>query len=166
MLKIDPSALAAIVAHARKVAPQRACGLLIGRGGLARREALVAEEAATLAADRARGRFDLHPGDWQRIDRGARARSLDVVGVYCAVAGARTELEAKDAATVTEGYSYLVVDPSAAPPRLFAFELTILGTDSEPVEVGTIEQVQARPPPLMRPMPQVDDKNMGGHQLH
>jgi len=166
MLQLDPAALASILAHAAKVRPQTACGLLVGRGGLARREALVAEPAAALPADRARGRFDLHPGDWQRIDRAARGRGQDVVGVYCAGGDAKLALEATDTATAFEGYSYLVLDTSGATPRPFCFELTIHGTEVEPFEVAPVASSVATRPPLMAPMPQIDVKDLGGHQIH
>ena len=165
MLQLDPAALATILAHAERARPRPACGLLIGRGGLGRREALLAEAATSVPSDRARGRFDLHPGDWQRIDRLARARGQDVVGVWLAGEDAALRVEATDAAAAFEGYSYLVVAPAAAAPKLFAFELTIDGTEVEPVEVAPVpESASGRPPP-MAPMPRVDDKNLGGHQL-
>jgi len=165
MLQLDPAALATLLAQAAKARPQPACGLLVGRGGLGRREALVAEAAAALPADRARGRFDLHPGDWQRIDRLARSRGQDVVGVFWAGDGAALSVLPTDATTAFEGYSYLVVAPGPA-PRLFAFELTIHGTEVEPVEVAVVADGAASRPPPMAPMPRVDDKNAGGHQLH
>jgi hypothetical protein len=165
MLRLDPAALATLLAHAAKARPQPAVGLLVGRGGMGRREALIAEVAAALPADRARGRFDLHPGDWQRIDRLARSRGQDVVGVWWAGDGAALSVQPTDATTAFEGYSYLVVAPGPA-PRLFAFELTIHGTEVEPVEVAVVADSAAAPPPPMAPMPRVDDKNMGGHQLH
>jgi len=166
MLQLDPAALATILSQASEARPQPACGLLIGRGGLGRREALVAEPASALPADRARGRFDLHPGDWQRIDRLARSRGQDVVGVYVAGEGVALALQPSDATTAFEGYSYLVVAPAPARPGLFAFELTIHGTEIEPIEVAPVPAATAQRPPSMAPMPRVDDKNLGGHQLH
>jgi proteasome lid subunit RPN8/RPN11 len=166
MLQIDPAALAAILAHATRAAPQAACGLLVGRGGLGRREALSAEPAAAVPAERTRGRFDLHPSDWTRIDRAARGRGQDIVGVYCAQAGAQLAIEKSDAATVSEGYSYLVVAPGARAPQLFAFEQTIHGKEREPFEVAPVAAAPAARPPLMTPMPRPDDKNLGGHQMH
>lgn len=166
MLQIDPAVLAAVLAHATSAAPERACGLLVGRGGLDRREAMSAEPATALPAGRARGRFDLHPGDWQRIDRAARGRGQDVVGVYCAQAGAALSIEKSDAAMAAEGYSYLVVAPGAPAPQLFAFEQTILGTEREPVEVAPVAPPSTTQPPLMTPMPRPDDKHLGGHQVH
>jgi proteasome lid subunit RPN8/RPN11 len=166
MLQIDPTALAAILAHAARAAPEKACGLLVGRGGLGRREAMRAEPAAAVPVERARGRFDLHPNDWQRIDRAARVLGQDVVAVYCAHAGATLAIEKSDAATVSEGYSYLVVAPASPAPQLFAFEQTILGKEREPVEVAPVAPAAASRPPLMSPMPRPDDKNLGGHQMH
>lgn len=166
MLQLDPAALAAILAHATRAAPARACGLLVGRGGLGRREAASAEPATALPDGRARGRFDLHPGDWQRIDRAARGRGQDVVGVYCAQVGTALSIEKSDAATSAEGYSYLVVVPAAPAPQLFAFEQTIHGSESEPVEVAPVAPPSAAKPPLMTPMPRPDDKDFGGHQVH
>ena len=166
MLQIDPKVLATILDHAARTAPLAACGLLVGRGGLGRREALCAEPAATVAPERARGRFDLHPSDWQRIDRAARARGQDVVAVYCARADATLAIEKADAATVSEGYSYLVVASGPPAPRLFAFEQTIHGKELEPVEVAPVAATGAPPPPLMTPMPRPDEKNLGGHQMH
>jgi proteasome lid subunit RPN8/RPN11 len=82
LLAIGAEARARIVAEAERAYPHECCGLLVGRreGEAVRVEA--APAAANENTDRPRVWYDLSQQDWLRIDREARARGLDILGVY------------------------------------------------------------------------------------
>lgn len=69
-------------AWARADYPHEACGLLAGRQTGGRCEVSAVFQARNLATDRAHDRYRLDPEDYLAIDREARARGLDVVGVW------------------------------------------------------------------------------------
>ena len=84
MLILDAATEQALEAHARSGYPHEVCGLLVGRiempGGA--RRVLEARQAANLNRERAADRYDLDPADYLRIENEARARRLEVLGVY------------------------------------------------------------------------------------
>jgi len=71
-----------IAGFATAAYPNEGCGVLIGaRSGDA--VAIVdATSGRNMVTDRRRDRYDLDPGDIVRADREARARGLDVVGIW------------------------------------------------------------------------------------
>ena len=84
MLILNAATEGALQAHAQAGYPREVCGLLVGRvetpGGA--RRVLEAREAANLNRERAADRYDLDPSDYLRIENDARARRLEVLGVY------------------------------------------------------------------------------------
>src|SRR5262249_26919055 len=62
--------------------PNEACGLLLGRPGAARTDVELATHARNLAVERARDRYELDPFDQLAAENDARARGLEVVGVW------------------------------------------------------------------------------------
>jgi proteasome lid subunit RPN8/RPN11 len=84
VLILNAAAEQAMKVHAESGYPREVCGLLVGRvdsAGGARR-VLEATQAANLNRERARDRYDLDPADYLRIESDARARRLEVLGVY------------------------------------------------------------------------------------
>lgn len=102
MLVIAPEVLREIEQAAVAATPEAACGLLVGRGGLAARVVTAARPARPHEKKRA---FGVHPLDYQKIDEEARGQGLDVLGFYYCDAGEPEELRASAG---FEGYSYLV----------------------------------------------------------
>lgn len=92
-LAVTRSALAAIRAHARAVAPEEACGLLIGGGGRIGR----AEPAANVAAERTR-HFEIDPAALFAALRAERAGSLTLAGFYHSHPAGRPEPSPTDIA--------------------------------------------------------------------
>ncbi|MBZ5726294.1 MAG: M67 family metallopeptidase [Acidobacteriia bacterium] len=82
MIRIEPEPWAAMVAHARQSYPNECCGAMLGAiqdGGKLVREAVALENAydgpqAT--------RYELHPADLLAADQAARARDMDLIGIY------------------------------------------------------------------------------------
>lgn len=79
-----------LTAHQRAVlghwstegAPLEACGLLVGRETERGTEVVSVHHARNIEAGDPRTRFTLAPEDWLRIEDGARAEGLEVVGVW------------------------------------------------------------------------------------
>ncbi len=93
MLTLSPEARAAIAAHAEATYPDECVGLLLGRLEGERKVAQEAYRAENRWAGQMqlaetddptsrRDRFYLDPRDYMRADREARARGLELVGVY------------------------------------------------------------------------------------
>ncbi|HEU5181526.1 MAG TPA: M67 family metallopeptidase [Candidatus Polarisedimenticolia bacterium] len=83
MLILDAATERALEAHARSGYPHEVCGLLVGRiEAPGARRVMEAKQAANLNRERAADRYDLDPADYLRIENEARARRLEVLGVY------------------------------------------------------------------------------------
>ena len=84
MLILEPGVVRSLEAHACSGYPNEVCGLLLGRveGSDGHRLALSAEAAANRERQRPQQRYDLDPADYLRIEQLARARRMEVVGVY------------------------------------------------------------------------------------
>jgi len=82
MIRIEPDAWAAMVAHARQAYPNECCGAMLGstdgetktvRVGMALENAFEGAQAA---------RYELRPQDLLAADKAARERSMDLIGIY------------------------------------------------------------------------------------
>jgi proteasome lid subunit RPN8/RPN11 len=82
MLRIQFSDYEAIRAHGEQTYPHECCGVLLGRNsdGVNVVEATV--QAGNTRTDSAHNRYQIAPVELIRIQRQARARSLDIVGFY------------------------------------------------------------------------------------
>jgi len=82
MIRIEPEPWAAMVAHARRTYPNECCGAMLGGsedGAKTVREAMVLENAFAGAQA---ARYELRPEDLLAADRAARARKMDLIGIY------------------------------------------------------------------------------------
>jgi [CysO sulfur-carrier protein]-S-L-cysteine hydrolase len=75
-IAIAPRALDAMVAHARREAPNECCGLLIGSPGR------IDESIATANLAASQSRFLIDPSEHIAINRRLRGSSRDIVGAY------------------------------------------------------------------------------------
>jgi [CysO sulfur-carrier protein]-S-L-cysteine hydrolase len=118
-MRVDRSALDAIVAHAREAAPAECCGLLLGR------DEEVAEAIRTRnVADQARSRFVIAPQDHIEGRRDARRRGLQVVGFYHSHPGsAATPSDIDIAEASYPDHLYLIVSLANAAPDIAIFRL-------------------------------------------
>jgi len=82
MIRIEAAPWAEMVAHARETYPNECCGAMLGtldgeqkqvRAAIRLRNAFAGEQAA---------RYELRPEDLMAADREARARSMDLIGIY------------------------------------------------------------------------------------
>ncbi|MBE7490443.1 MAG: M67 family metallopeptidase [Planctomycetes bacterium] len=124
MLLLTPEIRALIEAHAAETYPHECCGLLVGRVEARGRVALEAHRAGNLNVERAHDRFSLDPKDFMRVDTQARARGLDIVGIYHSHPDHPARPSQTDLEAAWEGYSYVIVAVNKGKPGDFhSFEL-------------------------------------------
>src|SRR3954466_13655982 len=108
-----------MVAHARDLAPDECCGVLLGRG-----DAIEEAVRARNAADSPRTRFMVDPKDHIDIRRAGRTRGLEVVGFYHS--HPRSTAAPSDTERSEAAYPglYVIVGLDVDPPevRLFGFD--------------------------------------------
>jgi proteasome lid subunit RPN8/RPN11 len=81
MIHIEEQPWREMTAHAEATYPDECCGVMLGSVD----DAKIVREAVPLdnvAAGSHRARYELRPEDLLRADKEARARGLDVVGIY------------------------------------------------------------------------------------
>ena len=93
--------------------PREACGLLVGRRGVSG-EVLEVTEGKNVEAGA--DRYSLDPLHLLEVERGARARGLEVVGVWHSHPDHDAVPGALDRAGAQEGWSYLIVSVRAGAP--------------------------------------------------
>ena len=98
MIRIEPDPWAAMLAHARSTYPNECCGAMLGvlDGDSKTVRESVALENAFEGAQAAR--YELRPEDLLAADRAARARGMDLIGIYhshpdCGAYFSKTDLE-------------------------------------------------------------------------
>ena len=98
MIRIEPGAWSAMVAHARAAYPNECCGAMLGatNGETKLVRESVALENAFEGAQAAR--YELRPEDLLAADKSARERGMDLIGIYhshpdCDAYFSKTDLE-------------------------------------------------------------------------
>ena len=82
MLRITFSDYQALRAHGEQTYPHECCGVLLGHTADGTNEVLQIVEAGNTRTDSAHNRYNIAPVELIRIQRQARAASLDIVGFY------------------------------------------------------------------------------------
>jgi len=82
MLRIQYSDYEALRAHGEETYPHECCGVLLGRSLDGTNEVLEIVPAGNIRTDSAHNRYQISPVELIRIQRQARAKSLDIVGFY------------------------------------------------------------------------------------
>ncbi len=83
MISIEAEPFAQMVAHAEATYPNECCGAMLGDiGGDGRKRVRVALPLDNVSAGSQAARYELRPQDLLRADREARARQMDVIGIY------------------------------------------------------------------------------------
>ena len=113
MLQLNPALQGRLRRWAQEGYPRECCGLLLGRAadGVAHVEDVT--QARNLNTERADDRYELDPLDLLRADEQARARRLDIVGVWHTHPDHPAQPSATDRAQAWDGWSYLILEVDA-----------------------------------------------------
>ena len=94
--------------------PFEGCGVMVGTADTRRVRVAEIFHARNLNVERARDRFLLDPQDFMAADCAARARGLDIVGIWHSHPDHPARPSITDLEAAWEGYSYLIISTSAA----------------------------------------------------
>ncbi len=82
MIRIEPEAWKAMVAHARAAYPNECCGAMLGAADGSDKTVRLAFALENAYPGAQRERYELRPQDLLAADKAARAKGLDLVGIY------------------------------------------------------------------------------------
>lgn len=82
MIEIEKSAWDAMVLHAERIYPNECCGAMLGRIQEQRKIVLEALPIENSYAGERNARYELRPEDLLDADQSARARGLDLIGIF------------------------------------------------------------------------------------
>ena len=119
LLRLPNAVREALIAHARKEAPNECCGLLIGKG------AAVSECHPARNKVASQSRFQINPADHFVAIRKARSAGLEVIGAYHSHPGTAALPSASDLAEASDGAPVMVIVsllPPAPVVRAFLLE--------------------------------------------
>lgn len=114
-LHLPPALRGEIERWAAAAYPREACGLLVGRRG-ASGEVLEVTEGENTEAEAGTDRYTLDPLHLLDVERGARARGLEVIGVWHSHPDHDAVPGSLDRAGALEGWSQLIVPVRAGAP--------------------------------------------------
>jgi proteasome lid subunit RPN8/RPN11 len=112
-LHLSRTLRAEIEHSARRRYPAEACGLLLGRQEGALVEVELLHPTRNLNTARPNDRYDLDPADQLAAEEAARARGLDVVGVWHSHPDHPARPSETDRAQAWENWSYVIVSIAA-----------------------------------------------------
>ena len=98
MIRIEEQPWRDMVAHAQAVYPNECCGAMLGVAGDPAKVVMAAGALENAFAGEQRERYTLRPEDLLRADREARARQMELIGIYhshpdCGAYFSKTDLE-------------------------------------------------------------------------
>jgi len=82
MIEIEKEAWAAMVAHAEKVFPNECCGAMLGSVDGERKTVKTAVPLQNAFTGAQAARYEIRPEDLLASEREARARGMDLVGIF------------------------------------------------------------------------------------
>ncbi len=82
MIRIEPDAWSAMVAHARQVYPNECCGAMLGSIDGDQKTVVVGMPLENAYEGAQGARYELRPEDLLAADRAARERKMDLIGIY------------------------------------------------------------------------------------
>ncbi len=83
MIKVEPEAWGVMVAHAEKTYPDECCGAMVGEtADDGTKTVKLAVPMRNSYEGPQEDRYELHPEDLLAADREARARGLDLIGIF------------------------------------------------------------------------------------
>ncbi len=82
MIRIEPEAWNEMVRHARAAYPNECCGAMLGTADGAEKDVRAAFALENAYPGAQRERYELRPKDLLAADTEARARGMDLIGIY------------------------------------------------------------------------------------
>ena len=116
LVNISSEVEATIIAHARRLAPEESCGLLIGRAS----DIFDAVPVNNIAADPTR-RYLIDPRQYLHAIRAARARGLEVIGAYHSHPRSQAQPSETDAEEGFGDFLYVIVGLATDQPEVTAW---------------------------------------------
>lgn len=114
VLELNATLQERLQSWAREGYPQERCGLLIGhaQGGVVHVEEVMRSRNAN--TERAHDRYELDPEDFLNVDAHARARQLEIVGIWHTHPDHPARPSATDREQAWDGWSYLILSVNGA----------------------------------------------------
>jgi proteasome lid subunit RPN8/RPN11 len=105
MIQIEKAAWDTMVSHAENTFPNECCGVMLGLDGVVREAIPVPNRYTGPQEDF----FELDPKDLNRVDREARERGLDVLGVFHSHPNCDAYFSKRDLDRSCSWFSYVVL---------------------------------------------------------
>ena len=105
-----------IRAHGRQLYPQECCGFLLGRANGSDKSVADRKAVDNSRQDSRSNRYLISPEDFLRVEKGARERRLDVIGVYHSHPDHPARPSEFDREHAFPWYSYIIVSISHGEP--------------------------------------------------
>jgi proteasome lid subunit RPN8/RPN11 len=98
MIKINPEAWEAMVAHAQATFPDECCGVMVGKIDGDQKQVTTAIALENAYKGKQEDRYEIRPEDLLAADKNARAQGLDLIGIFhshpdCNAYFSKTDLE-------------------------------------------------------------------------
>lgn len=109
MIEVEQSAWQTMVSHAERIYPKECCGAMLGHTGGSRKTVL---EAIPLdnAWDGPQGdHYEIRPADLLRVERHARQKGLDMVGIFHSHPDSAAYFSRADLKNSCPWYSFIVL---------------------------------------------------------
>ncbi len=114
-IEIQEAVVRAIEEHARATYPEECCGFLIGHAGELRR-VIESRRARNLAPENRLRRYLIDPLELLRADDDARAKALDLIGIYHSHPDHPAVPSEFDRSRATSWYTYLILSVKERAP--------------------------------------------------
>ena len=151
MLRISHAEYQSLRLHGERTYPYECCGVLLGRAVAGENEVVQVVQAGNTRTDSAHNRYHISPVELIRIQRQARALSLDIVGFYHSHPDHPAQWSATDIAEAHWlGCSYIITRVAKGTADVTnSFLLRGTGEDDkhfedEPLEIMISELTEAR----------------------
>ena len=109
MIRIEPEPWAAMVSHARETYPNECCGAMLGSIDGEQKFVRVAMPLENAFAGAQATRYELRPEDLLAADKAARARQMDLIGIYHSHPDCDAYFSATDLRNSCPWYSFVVL---------------------------------------------------------
>jgi proteasome lid subunit RPN8/RPN11 len=109
MIRIEAAPWAEMVQHARDTYPNECCGAMLGAMDGEEKRVQAAMRLANAFAGAQAARYELRPEDLLAADREARARNMDLIGIYHSHPDCGAYFSQTDLRNSCPWYSFVVI---------------------------------------------------------